>query len=359
MKPQAYTEFQPLKQIVVGKSWDSNAIVNLPNISNNNKRLLTHLLDETEEDYQKLINIIETYGAKVFRPEYGKESSIYDYPSLMAPRDWSIVLDNDLIIGNSGVDTCRWFAEGLKEHAEYFKRPKELLAFNPASIIRLGKDIIVDLQDCSNTETMVDYIKKIYEPLGYAIHGGKAFDAKFKNPMSHGDSLFAILKPGVILTSHPKYMAKSSLFANWDVHVIEKDNANIIFDKGWKNIKKANLRTDGTKTISLGDGTTQKWATSFDFENPKFNNEEFDIFINTWFNQWLGYSNESIFDLNCLVLDESHVVFTNYNKGVWDFCKKHNIEPIICNFRHRFFWDGGLHCITLDIEREGSCERYL
>jgi len=358
MKPQAYTEFQPLKQIVVGRSWDSKAVSNLPNISNNNKTLLTHLLDETEEDYQKLISIIKTYGAKVFRPDYDKQSSIYDYPALMTPRDWSIVFDNDLIIGNFGKATSRWFAEGLKEHAEYFKRPKELIGFNPASIIRLGKDIIVDVQKNSNSQAIVDYIKKTYEPLGYNIHGGKAFDVKFKNPMSHGDAVFAILKPGVIITTNSKLIIKSSLFANWDIHVIEDDPLNI-FKEGWQKIKKTNLRTDGTKNMSLDNGKTHEWATSFDFENPKFNNEEFDIFIKTWFNQWLGYSNESVFDLNCLVLDESHVLFTNYNKGVWDFCKKHNIEPIICNFRHRFFWDGGLHCITLDIEREGSCERYL
>ena len=357
MKPQAYTEFQPLRQLVVGKSWDSKAIVNLTNISSNNKILLTHLLDETEEDYQNLINIVETYGAKVFRPDYGNQNNIYEYPSLMAPRDWSIVFDNDLIIGNFGKDTCKWFAEGLKEHAEYIKRPKELIGFNPASIIRLGKDIIVDVQKNSNSQSIVDYIKETYEPLGYTIHGGRTFNAKFKNPMHHGDAVFAILKPGVIITYNEHHIDKGSLFENWDVHVIEKDPNT--FNLGWPTIKIANQRTDGRKTKTLDNGDIQEWATSFDFENPKFNNEEFNIFINKWFNQWLGYSNESIFDLNCLVLDESHVLFTNYNKGVWDFCKKHNIEPIICNFRHRWFWDGGLHCITLDIEREGSCERYL
>lgn len=359
MKPQAYTEFQPLKQLVVGRSWNSKAIAALPYISDNNKRLLTYLLDETEEDYQKLISIVETYGAKVFRPDYGKQSSVYNYPALMTPRDWSVVFDNDLILGHSDRDISMWFAKGLKEHAEYFKRPRALLGFNPASIIRLGKDIIVDVQQDSNTQAMVDYIKKVYEPLGYTIHGGKAFNAKFKNPMSHGDALFAILKPGVILTYDKRHMVKDSLFANWDIHVIEGYDAIDVLKEGWKKIKNTKTRPDGKKNISLANGKTQEWATSYDFENSKFNNEEFDVFINTWFTQWLGYSNESVFDLNCLVLDESHVLFTNYNKGVWDFCRKHNIEPIICNFRHRWFWDGGLHCITLDIEREGSCERYL
>ena len=28
-------------------------------------------------------------------------------------------------------------------------------------------------------------------------------------------------------------------------------------------------------------------------------------------------------------------------------------------FRHRWFWDGGLHCITLDLYREGTQQDYF
>ena len=34
--------------------------------------------------------------------------------------------------------------------------------------------------------------------------------------------------------------------------------------------------------------------------------------------------------------------------------KKHNIEPIIVPLRHRYFWDGGLHCSSCDIHRIGD-----
>ena len=49
----------------------------------------------------------------------------------------------------------------------------------------------------------------------------------------------------------------------------------------------------------------------------------------------------------------------NYNKEVFGFLKKHKIEPIICPIRHRYFWDGGLHCVTLDLQREGARENYF
>ena len=28
-------------------------------------------------------------------------------------------------------------------------------------------------------------------------------------------------------------------------------------------------------------------------------------------------------------------------------------------FKHRWFWDAGLHCLTLDTYREGTMERYF
>ena len=48
-----------------------------------------------------------------------------------------------------------------------------------------------------------------------------------------------------------------------------------------------------------------------------------------------------------------------YQVWAFDYFKKHKIEPIIVPWRHRFFWDGGLHCISLDIKRRGSLETYL
>ena len=360
MIPQAYTEFQPLKEIIVGRSWSSKYINNLKQISETNKRLLTSLLDETEEDYQKLISILTEYGAKVLRPDYSYSDpdKIYDYPALMSPRDWSIVFDNDLILGNPGTFTTQQFALGVAEHAKYFKRPAQLLGFNPASIIRLGKDIIVDIQQYSNTETHYKYIRDTYEPRGFKVHGVKTHNTKFKNPMSHADATFAILKPGVILTTQDAREENEGLFKGWDVHVIEITKEQKVFNEGWVNYKTKRTN-EGVKIIELSNGYKQNWATNFDFEHPQYNDKKFHEYIDNWLSNWLGYSSETVFDVKCLVLDESHVVFCSYNKGVFDFCKKHKIEPILCDWRHRWFWDGGLHCITVDTVREGACEQYL
>ena len=59
----------------------------------------------------------------------------------------------------------------------------------------------------------------------------------------------------------------------------------------------------------------------------------------------------------------AHCPFYPYNisssRVVGNIFKKHKIEPIIVPWRHRYFWDGGLHCITLDLNREGTQEDYF
>ena len=63
---------------------------------------------------------------------------------------------------------------------------------------------------------------------------------------------------------------------------------------------------------------------------------------------------------NVLMLDEHHCCVSNpNNEQVNNFLKKHNVEPVYIPWRHRFFWDGGLHCITLDLQRKGTQQNYF
>ena len=88
-------------------------------------------------------------------------------------------------------------------------------------------------------------------------------------------------------------------------------------------------------------------------------NEQLIEFVNTWLNEWVGYVEETVFDVNMLSIDQNTIICNNYNKDVFEHFKKHNVEPIVFNFRHRYFWDGGVHCCTQDTVREGKKENYV
>ena len=88
-------------------------------------------------------------------------------------------------------------------------------------------------------------------------------------------------------------------------------------------------------------------------------NDQLIDFVNTWLKDWVGYVEETVFDVNMLSIDQNTIICNNYNKDVFAHFKKHKVEPIVFNFRHRFFWDGGIHCITQDLYREGTMEDYF
>jgi len=35
------------------------------------------------------------------------------------------------------------------------------------------------------------------------------------------------------------------------------------------------------------------------------------------------------------------------------------MTPVLIPFRHRWFWDSGLHCLTVDTVREGGMQSYF
>ena len=87
--------------------------------------------------------------------------------------------------------------------------------------------------------------------------------------------------------------------------------------------------------------------------------EEFANFVDTYLTKWTGFVSETVFDVNCLVLDEHNVIFSSVNNTVFDFCRRHRIEPIVVPLRHKYFFDGGISCCTQDIRRLGELESYL
>ena len=84
------------------------------------------------------------------------------------------------------------------------------------------------------------------------------------------------------------------------------------------------------------------------------NNEPFIEYVEEYLTDWVGYVEETVFEVNMLSINESTIVVNNYNKTVFDFLEKHHITPVIAPFRHRWFWDGGVHCVTQDLYRNGS-----
>ena len=82
------------------------------------------------------------------------------------------------------------------------------------------------------------------------------------------------------------------------------------------------------------------------------NNIEFTDFVNNYLTHLVGYVEETQFDVNVLSLDEKTVFVMGDNGNYVQELANYGIEAIVVPWRHRWFHDGGLHCITLDLVRK-------
>ena len=75
--------------------------------------------------------------------------------------------------------------------------------------------------------------------------------------------------------------------------------------------------------------------------------------------EWGGDHTESHYDVNILSVNEENCILAYENKELFRFLEKNKINPILCKFRDRHFWDNGIHCVTQDLYREGKMEDYF
>lgn len=338
--PNSFTSWQPLEEVIVGRAYDADYFDFIDDGQVRNQ--LQQILWETAEDLDNLQRVIQQYGAKVLRPSLmSKEQFQYlqikdngaPLPPL-TPRDWQITLGNRLlrVLPMPELDDiCGRYGDAVINPHRGAWDPECILNGASAScIVRVGRDVFFDNSDFlrpDQTQWIIDNVLDSRYRVHEAVTDG------------HGDAVFAILKPGVILSSkHDVNLDLARDFPGWDVLKIWDSSIQAAIDVG-------TFRYENFNGAWYVQGQTPT--------------EEFTRFVDTYLKKWVGFVSETVFDVNCLVLDEQHVIFSAHNKAVFDFCQRHGIEPIVCELRHSYFWDGGISCCTQDVRRRGGLETYL
>jgi hypothetical protein len=344
----SYTSWQPLEEVIVGRAYSPDYFDFIDNAQVRNQ--LQQILAETEEDLNNLQKTIEQYGSVVHRPNLmSKDSFIWHQTKdngaplpPLTPRDWQITLGDKLLRVLSMPeldDICEYYNNVIDPHMSKSGDPDFNGIWDPecilngasaSCIVRVGRDVFFDNSDFLRPEQSRWIVDNVLGP-EYRIHEAVTD--------GHGDAVFAILKPGVLLSSkHDENLNFDRDFPGWDVC------------KVWDSSIWAAMEV-GKFKYETNPGA---WYVQGQTPTP-----EFTDFVDTYLTKWTGFVAETVFDVNCLVLDEENVIFSAYNKQVFDYCRRHRINPIICELRHSYFWDGGISCCTQDIRRRGGLETYL
>jgi hypothetical protein len=328
---------------------------------------------ETEEDYQNIIKKLESFGVEVLRPEFPQNTFIQDRYVVppMTPRD-TMCMIGDKFYHDAGYD-FKNFYDQVKD--ESWPECQDLSGFNnlPSWIQAECNDVhylqnyvihhpyakifakignqsnkIVSANAQYTSGAMVSRIgKDLYfatdrydiDVAGYK----KIVDSEFThtrnhvvNTGGHGDGTYCPVCPGLIISLRdvPTY---ADTFPGWEVVYLPEQSWSAV--KPFLNLKEKNKG--------------KWWIPGFEYDQSVI-----DV-IETWLGHWTGYVEETVFDVNMLIIDPKNVMVFNYNKQVFDALDRYGITAHVVPFRHRYIWHGVRHCVTLHLHREGVMQDYF
>jgi N-dimethylarginine dimethylaminohydrolase len=188
-------------------------------------------------------------------------------------------------------------------------------------VTRIGKDLFFGI---SNPDAPIDKIKQLTD------YFFPEYRSHIVTTGGHIDGCFAPIKPGLIVSIEdmPTY---SQTFPGWEVVYLKGES--------WSKVQPF---------LDLKKKNQGRWW----IKGSEYDQELID-YVETWLQDWVGYAEESVFDVNILVIDQQNVIVNGYNKQAFEAFSRHGVTPHICPIRHRYFWDGGIHCVTLDLDRKG------
>jgi N-dimethylarginine dimethylaminohydrolase len=192
-----------------------------------------------------------------------------------------------------------------------------------SAVVRIGKKLIVDTGYPGMTTEGIEHVKKAITILE------KDYEVVVTNEGGHLDSVFCPIKQGHIISSHwGVQQLYDETFPGWKVFWIEK---------------QTNKNSNG-----------KWWTEENNFYSPIFNEH-----VNQKASEWVGDSTETVFEANMLVVDEHNVICIAGHEQSFEKFKQLGITPHVVDFPTRYFWDGGIHCLTVDIRRTGGCLDYF
>jgi N-dimethylarginine dimethylaminohydrolase len=352
-----YSEFQPLEEMIVGRTFDASAYAPIQDLEL--RETLQKIAWETEEDLQTLCETLQQHGVIIKRPkilfdllkeqdgttkmkmiDMGYWKTGLPTPPLW-PRDLSLIAGNKILSTYARVP-ARWvesqhfydifydyFLEGadwralppplLKMNAtSYADYEKDTMLFHAACFLKCGRDIFHTLpanrmEGGRGTEAALRWIKQQL---------GDQFRFHEVQRIGHLDGKIALIKPGLLMSWIPREELPPIL-QKWDIIFLEK---------------KGEIPAD------------------YHAMRGKILQKEY---VNRYITEWMGNIEETYFDVNVISINENLVLLNGENSRLEKQLNSHGVKCINISFRHRFFWDGGLHCVTLDTRRQGNCEDYF
>jgi len=381
-----YQHWDPLEVTLVGRSYPPEFYSWIKN--SKTRSIFETMAEETEEDYQKMIKLLDRFNVKVMRPQLPEDfNSLFVnnkwVPPPTAPRDYFLMVHDRFwvpTIPNASTGWGMFYRGYKKDEWPDFVRDQDFFDTMPAEVVvdvasafkkfqdtdqkildvKLGfyKHVFDHIRAQGNeiVETNLDFINgcfvsRIGHDLFFATqtyHDDQEHILTQVNELfpttrnhvvnagGHGDAVYCPVTPGLIISLNdvPTY---ADTFPGWEVVYLPPSD--------YAHMRKFE------RSIKLNKG---RWFL------PGFeNNQDLINQVEYYFNEWTGQVSETVFDVNILIIDPKNIVVSAHNDIVESACARHGIEVHVNPFRHKYFWDCGMHCITNDLSRRGTKHNFF
>jgi N-dimethylarginine dimethylaminohydrolase len=347
-----YTEFDPLQTVIVGDCYAPGDLdYFLPKDSTSS---FNRILEETKQDLENLSNFLKKSNIEVLRPRVIKFNHNIEMPEFnvrlpicpIVPRDQYLVLDRTIIQTYTSY-TDRYFdslsyydiflslfkegynwlsqplpmIKNLGAHEHWYtnkkiyteKLPNRVL-WHTATMFKAGDSIIYN-HNGPGSDLGLEWIKKNLSDYKFIPNT----DTIFEN-YGHIDHGFLLIDDDTVIHAG----------IEWVPNCLR--NKKLIDVKAYlPQVNLENFLNDYTATEGR---YSQSWLEKY--------------LLN-----WRGYAQEVCFDLNVLILDSKNIIFGRELPELFQYLKTHGIECHLVPQRHGLYWEGGVHCSTLDIKRKG------
>lgn len=323
--------FTKLEEVWLGDVYPAHFYDHLPSAVRDAFYTIT---EWTKEDIAPIERKLQELGVVVRRPEYSSiDDCLNENDNLLKPviaaRDDTLVLGNTMYhLRNKFMrnpwqrylDMYRESGATVEEHTD-----DAWSCVSPPCMVRIGKDLYMDYIYHQHVWGMV------CEP---AVELSKNYRVHVSMIDGHSDCVFCPVQEGLILTTSYKDSYEKT-FPGWEIY----------------NINHTNQK----KPINMGGGFHQ-----WEVPDTKIGaNKEFQQHVQDKAQDWVGSYIETVFDVNLLVVDDKNIISIGNDEETFEFLTKKGFNVYAFDFRCRNFWDGGMHCLTNDIRRQGNCPDFF
>lgn len=339
---KSWDGFTRLREVWLGDVYPAHFYDHLESEVRDTFRTIT---EWTKEDLGVIENKLKSFGIIVRRPCYDSPKEAYMQKGVLVkpaitPRDHFLV-NGDQLIGFLEYmrpdDPWKPVIDIYREAGANLVHNNTPFHLSGAMTVRLGRDFYLD---CVYINKEKNYSPEHSRSL-FEQHIAPMFPNQrchYIDNGGHVDSCFALLKPGALLATR--------YFDSYDEYF-----------PGWQRITLSEPEFHRFEKRKPRD---PRFLCNGNWWLPgKVLPYGFNEYVIKYAQDWIGYPQETFFEVNCLVIDPQNVMVLGSNQEAFRRLKALGFTVHEIPFRCRTFWDGGLHCLTLDIRRDGELKDYM